>query len=517
MGAQTRFAQLTTHIRSLTPDPVVAPAIRLPTGHVIPSPAAWEDGTENPEPIHGDAMMVAIRQGVPKADIEHGLLHGAGFVTRTGKFLTRQDAVPHLMAHDQLQPTTDAARLVREFEAGTPVSLDSYDIQFAKALPAALPHGLEIERVYHQAFDGDDRASNPGGEEQAFRIAHPSLPHTVRMDLIRFDHEPAGHWNVQDLYAETGHEATEHSRDKANTLGPSAVRAITRHLRDVHGIRALTGQRVTGMRQSRPMMPDTTFTFAKARNASAAVLDTRTSGPFGATPGGFHRDRDNTVWYAKWPDSEHEAHVEHLTNQIYRGLGLHAPHSTVREHPDHRPIYLSKHVPGFQTLRSGRLTEEHPGPDIWSHGPGHAPAQFLRGLAADALVGNEDLHSDNVGLVHGQSPMRLDNGESVLQAYDYKTAHVVSGIHALVLARTQEPLTHAVDRATKIGIDVTSPRFLRPQVQRIQQLRAAHGGWQGFVNTHIPGAAQDVRRGVADVLESRTQRLIDHVNGTKEF
>jgi hypothetical protein len=59
--------------------------------------------------------------------------------------------------------------------------------------------------------------------------------------------------------------------------------------------------------------------------------------------------------------------------------------------------------------------------------------------------------------------------------------------------------------------EVISARTMAPHVKKILQLRNQHGGWQGFVDKHIPGAHPETRQNFAHILEHRTRNLVDHV------
>lgn len=292
----------------------------------------------------------------------------------------------------------------------------------------------------------------------------------------------------------------------------------------------------------RPLHNPDRLDLLKARVASLETLRHASGDRLGITPGGFHEDpMDKTPWYVKTHTNPEHAYSEHLSNQIYRGLGLNAPHSVVLHRHNGDPVYFSKVIPGFKTLKehyqdrldAGTSTEPPSATARWRI---HAPAiaqEFLRGTAADILTNNKDLHHGNVGLVHGHTVTRIDNGSNFLHtAHGHRTDRFDATIS--FSARGPQPsLSDHVDAAGPAGLVSThspdgraldrpdvyhqaieklhAPDFLRPQVKQIVRLRDRHGGWEHFVNRHIPGAPAELRQRAAQELEHRTRRLIDHV------
>lgn len=279
------------------------------------------------------------------------------------------------------------------------------------------------------------------------------------------------------------------------------------------------------------------FDLLKARIPTLATLSNRESTRIGKTEGGFHRDEDGTAWYVKMHGSPDHAHTEHLTNKIYRALGHAAPHSQLLYDHEKNPIYFSKKVEHFKDFDQGGVSSRSyiNNTNIWHEAgaPKEAAHKFISGLAADALTGNHDLHAGNVGLIHGKVPMRVDNGAGIIyngggarrdSHTGMRVDHLAGrgevrnelGTHSIANG-TYNIHRHAISHAGMTMSEAVSPRFLKPEVHKIVSLREAHGGWKGFVGRHIPGASPELKEAATRVLEHRTQRLIDHVDGKDIF
>lgn len=270
----------------------------------------------------------------------------------------------------------------------------------------------------------------------------------------------------------------------------------------------------------------------KARVASLETLRSPVSGNLGITPGGFYEDpMDKTPWYVKQHRNPEHAYSEHLTNQIYRGLGFNAPHSVVLHRHNGDPVYFSKIIPAFKTLdqHADESEKEWTPSRAWDI---HSPAvarDFLRGTAADVLLHNSDLHHRNVGLVHGHTVTRVDNGSNFIHGptgrplgnrpvhLDEDFSYLLRDHYAPALRAPIRNIPEHIhgmpehEQHDALHKELTSPEFLRPQVKQILKLRDRHGGWEHFVNRHIPGASEQFRTQAANRLELRTIALQRHV------
>jgi hypothetical protein len=99
----------------------------------------------------------------------------------------------------------------------------------------------------------------------------------------------------------------------------------------------------------------------------------KVSGAKGSNPGGLMRDAQGRRWYVKEYADPGQAAAEHVSNQVYRALGLGAPESVLGEGGQ----YASAWREGGRTLADAGLTK------------GNADA-VLDGFAADVLTMNWD-------------------------------------------------------------------------------------------------------------------------------
>lgn len=124
------------------PDHLYAPAIRI-DGQVHAAPRPADDDVDGVnDMMHGDAIIHAWKTGkISRAKADSALLNPAnmGFVTRSGKYLTRREAAEHVLTHNQFRNGNEKdsqliklkERLRRQLDAGHPeTSLDSTDVNF---------------------------------------------------------------------------------------------------------------------------------------------------------------------------------------------------------------------------------------------------------------------------------------------------------------------------------------------------------------------------------------------------
>jgi hypothetical protein len=118
----------------------------------------------------------------------------------------------------------------------------------------------------------------------------------------------------------------------------------------------------------------------------------------GSNPGGLMRDAQGRKWYVKEYADPGQAAAEHVSNQVYRSLGLSAPESVLGEGGQYASLWRE----GGQTLAKAGVTREN------------ADA-VLDGFAADVLTMNWDAVGtghDNVLVEPKGSPRvsRIDQG-----------------------------------------------------------------------------------------------------------
>lgn len=228
-------------------DPLYAPAIRV-RGQVHAAPRPAEDDDVN-DMMHGDAIMDAWKRGkMSRAEANSALLHpdNMGFVTRSGKYLTRREAAAHVLTHNQFRIGNEKdpqliklkARLRHQLDTGHPeTSLDSYDINFfAKGMPTFREH-LNLKNDEFHAVE--------------LEVTHPDGKQGMAIHMMRSHDDPEGQWSVHNIdpvdhtLSIDGHT---HSRAFANRLGPAVIRHTVRHLKEKYGVKKIDGFRVSGVR-----------------------------------------------------------------------------------------------------------------------------------------------------------------------------------------------------------------------------------------------------------------------------
>lgn len=158
-------------------DPIKAPAIRVGAEVIhAPIPEYEEDVMHM---AHFDAIHHAIHTlGLPKEAVTRAVLDPSnqGFITRGGRYLSRREAIPHVMAHDQLRNRNRSelaelrAKLQRQWEGGHPdPSLDSFDINYlAKSAPMDKSHTRPQRRKRLAQIFADRQVSKQEEAELAY-------------------------------------------------------------------------------------------------------------------------------------------------------------------------------------------------------------------------------------------------------------------------------------------------------------------------------------------------------------
>lgn len=256
----------------------------------------------------------------------------------------------------------------------------------------------------------------------------------------------------------------------------------------------------------------------KARVPDVYTLDREVGTQRGVTPGGTYKDQDGHQWYMKYHNTDHEMYSEHLANAVYRATGAAAPHTLIVRHGSGTPAYASKYEPNFETLTQtmARVNRHMP---VWAGHSHETAKKFLGHFAVDAFLGTHDHHSSNVGTVTGANgevvPSRIDNGYAATKS-SYARVHVAGYRH-----------TDAHDGALQhLGMDhkkslMGNRELLAAGIKRLDAVRTKHGGWQRFVDRHVPTADRGYRQEVAQLFERRhgeLRHLHDHLKagGTLE-
>jgi hypothetical protein len=219
----------------------------------------------------------------------------------------------------------------------------------------------------------------------------------------------------------------------------------------------------------------------------------------GSNPGGFYEDAAGDKWYVKDYKNPDQGAAEHVSNAIYRAVGIDVPVSVLGEGPDHGK-YASQIREGKILARAG-LTEE-------------TANKVLDGFAADVLTMNWDAVGtghDNVLVEAGTgTPVRIDQGGTLtFRAQGApKPADLLKGIGEWESLHSQNSYYRAVfTRAGLKGPD--DPKFasrVKAQVSKIVKARPA-GGWSKVVNRFAPSTKDAVKKTWAEMLDARTEAL----------
>lgn len=263
-----------------------------------------------------------------------------------------------------------------------------------------------------------------------------------------------------------------------------------------------------------PLPPGSTYTPVAARPlgplAPARSVDADTvlggqklADATGSNPGGVYMGKDGVKRYVKFYDDPSQAYGEHVSNQLYRQLGLHAPESGVVVQ-NGKTIYWSRYLDGPVTpVKSGMLED--------------TANKILDGFAADVLTANWDaigLSFDNV-VMHGGKIVRVDQGGSLLfraQKSRRKDAGLLMQISEwdkFVDGSTNASYASVFSRASMTPMNLG--KRVIDQIDAIEALEKSLGGgmtgWTKLVEQLAPDMPIKDRDQVVFMLSQRAQLL----------
>jgi hypothetical protein len=225
----------------------------------------------------------------------------------------------------------------------------------------------------------------------------------------------------------------------------------------------------------------------------------------GTAEGGWYVGEDGKKRYVKKYKDDAQAYCEHLTNQIYKSLGIQAADSVVFKHGG-KVHYASKSVDSIGTYNQLGMTQDQ-------------ARQFLDGFAADILTGNHDVvgagsenPKANLLQKNDGSYVRLDNGGSLL----------FKGMSGRKPEATLDQISEWDHYTQPGGANKTYQEIfaksglkkpeelggaLIQQIDGIVKLRDKSGGWDEFVDQHVPGMKASDKAAVVKSLEAKTSLL----------
>lgn len=224
----------------------------------------------------------------------------------------------------------------------------------------------------------------------------------------------------------------------------------------------------------------------------------RISGAKGSNPGGIFETPSGERWYVKEYRNPEQGAAEHVSNAVYRAVGVESPVSVLGEGADHGK-YASKIIEGDILSHAG-LSKENAN-------------RVLDGFAADVLTMNWDavgMGHDNVLVSKGGTPVRIDQGGTLTYRAQgaAKPREALNGISEWdAFYDKTRSYREVFDKAGIKGPN--DPAFasrVKAQVRKIVDGRPA-GGWGSVVRKNAPSVSATTQKTWADMLDVRTEAL----------
>jgi hypothetical protein len=231
---------------------------------------------------------------------------------------------------------------------------------------------------------------------------------------------------------------------------------------------------------------------------ATTVLHEQVGGQLGSNKGGFYIGKDGIKRYVKFYADPSQAHIESLSNGVYRALGIGAAESSTVVTPT-GVVHAATALEGGQTLGTAGLTKER-------------AKGVLQGLAADMLLGNWDVVGqsfDNVVMIDGK-PYRIDTGGAVLfraQGGRKRQDQLDQITEWDNFFNGTNPQFKELAAAAGISRPEDMIDLLREQMAKIKALKEKAGGWDKLVATMAPGFTGPDRDHVVATLEKREELL----------
>lgn len=217
----------------------------------------------------------------------------------------------------------------------------------------------------------------------------------------------------------------------------------------------------------------------------------------GSNEGGFYRGSDGVERYVKFYEDASQAHIENLTNTLYRELKLGAAKSMTFTTPDGKIAYASEIIPDVVTLGDKGVTKER-------------ALQALEGFAADVLTANWDaagMSVDNMVVDKHGNVHRIDNGGSLLfraKAGRKPDSALTNVTEWESFFKSSNPGYSRLIKAAEVNSAEEIPSLAK-SIDDIVYLRNRYSdGWNGFVEEHAPELNVVDKKKVVDMLSART-------------
>jgi hypothetical protein len=250
--------------------------------------------------------------------------------------------------------------------------------------------------------------------------------------------------------------------------------------------------------------------------SNETVMYQRVSYQQGSNPGGIFLGADGKKRYVKLYSNEKQAIGEQIANSIYSAIGIQTTNSFIYSQDGKNITYASDIIEDAVPLQDVQLTEER-------------ARKIIDGFVADVLLANWDtvgLSFDNIVYrgPNSTDPIRVDNGGSLLTRAmgGDKPEQLLNNIGEFDTLRNPSMNPKYSRVFTTAGY--TEQEFndkVVDQISKIVKFRDQIGGWENFMNefnknqikTKMPDSVPTHQRRIVEMLEARTEKLIELANG----
>ena len=249
---------------------------------------------------------------------------------------------------------------------------------------------------------------------------------------------------------------------------------------------------------------------AKEAPRHEVIMAKKTGGPKGSNQGGFYTGTDGVKRYVKFYRNPEQGVCEHVSNKIYRDLGIEAPDSELFMTEDGKQAYASKIIENTGTVQDQKY-------NLKSDQKKKVAESLLKGFAADVLIANWDvvgLGLDNIMTTPKGDVARIDNGATFF--------------YRAMGSKKPEAALQGVSEWERF-LDGTNPDYqevaswagvsraedipgIKDQVMKIQDTVKKAGGWHRYLQgeDQLP---DEMRHQMADLLDHRLKKLTGFVSG----
>ena len=229
------------------------------------------------------------------------------------------------------------------------------------------------------------------------------------------------------------------------------------------------------------------------------ILYKQLGNQMGSNPGGTYEGKDGIKRYVKFYRDSSQAYCEHVTNEIYKSLGLQAPNSHIFE-KNGKTAYASDFMSNLKTFGNSNITKE-------------MATDAMKGFAADVLVCNWDAAGtglDNFNYRPDIGTVRIDQGGALLFRAQGapKPEGALYGLGEWDSFISMNPYYAQVARTAGFYSGDDMKELATPMIDKIEKMSKQPGGWKGFVEKHAKDMNSSDKEKVIKMLDTRTKLLI---------